>query len=154
MARAGFSLIEITLALGVLSFALVAMMGLIPVGLTTLRGAVDASTMARITQQISSQARMTSFTNLPARFANREFYFDENGDFLTNSPAPPPTEMRYWAVTALADATFPGSTNILSPGTLANSVQAISVRIISAPSYTAATRTTNSQNLLIPNSGF
>ena len=149
----GFSLIEVTIAMGILSFALVTMLGLMPVGLNTLRGAADATTTAQIVQRISGEARLTSFENLPARFHNQEFYFDEEGGFLTNSPAAPPANVRYWAVTTVTNAVFPGCTNAMRGAPLTNSVRAISIRVISAPSYSAVGKNTNCQNLLVSDSG-
>lgn len=48
----GFSLTEVVLALGVVGFAIVAILGVIPLGLQTSRGAQDETRAAQIAQSI------------------------------------------------------------------------------------------------------
>jgi len=47
--RSGFSLVEVTLALGIVSFALLSIIGLMSIGLKNFTSSVDRSTMSRIT---------------------------------------------------------------------------------------------------------
>jgi uncharacterized protein (TIGR02598 family) len=60
----GFSLVEVTLAIGIIAFAIVPMLGLIPMGLSTSRQAVDNTIEAQIIQQLSNQAQQTDFSQL------------------------------------------------------------------------------------------
>ena len=57
----GFSLVEVTLAIGIVAFAFVALFALIPVGLTTFRQAMDTSVGAQIVQRVVSDAEQTDF---------------------------------------------------------------------------------------------
>lgn len=59
-----FSLIEVVLAVGVVAFAFVAIMGLIPAGMTQFRQAIDTSVCAQIAQRIINEAQETDFTTL------------------------------------------------------------------------------------------
>jgi len=72
-----FSLIEVTLALGVISFALIGVLGLIPVGMATFRKAVDLSVGSQIVQQVVSDVQQTAFSSLGQSHPLR--YFDDQG---------------------------------------------------------------------------
>jgi type II secretory pathway pseudopilin PulG len=58
---AGFSLVEVVLAIGVVAFAFVALLGLLPTGLSTFRKAMDVSVGAQIFQKVMDDARQTDF---------------------------------------------------------------------------------------------
>lgn len=73
----GFSLVEVTLAIGIVAFAFVSILGLIPVGLTNFRGAMDNSIKSQIQQQVTSDVRQTGFVKLQEKQPLR--YFDEQG---------------------------------------------------------------------------
>ena len=57
----GFSLVEVTLALGITAVALVSLMGMLPKGLQTLQQANDKAVMGRIHQQILGELQLTSW---------------------------------------------------------------------------------------------
>jgi uncharacterized protein (TIGR02598 family) len=59
--QAGFSLVEVVLAVGVVSFAFVAILGLIPAGLSQFRQAVDTSVCSQIAQRVIMDAQQTEF---------------------------------------------------------------------------------------------
>jgi uncharacterized protein (TIGR02598 family) len=73
----GFSLVEVTLAMGIIAFALVAVLGLVPPGLSTFRKAVTTSIGTQIVQQVVSDIRQTDFDSLSTQPAWR--YFDDQG---------------------------------------------------------------------------
>ncbi len=79
---AGFSLVEVVLAIGIVSFAFVALLGLLPAGLSTFRTAIDTSNEARILQSITGKAQLTDFSKLPELDYTSQkeiFYYDEEG---------------------------------------------------------------------------
>jgi uncharacterized protein (TIGR02598 family) len=107
---AGFSLVEVALAIGIVAFAFVALLSLLPAGLTTFRRALDISICTQIAQRIVSEAQQADFdvvtdkSNLPASAPGKDFsfrmrrpgttevwvrYFDEQGNEVI--PAKPPT---------------------------------------------------------------
>ena len=51
--RAGFSLIEVTIALGIISFALVAIIGLLPVGLNSQKQGADQSRAIQVLNNVT-----------------------------------------------------------------------------------------------------
>lgn len=70
-----FSLVESVLALGVVSFVLVSILGLIPAGLKTYRSAMNFSIEANIARQISAEILQAD-----ARASNSQMrYFDDQG---------------------------------------------------------------------------
>jgi len=60
----GFSLIEITLALGIIAFGFVTVFGLLPTGLNTFRRAMDISIGGQIAQELLNDAQQTDFDKL------------------------------------------------------------------------------------------
>jgi type II secretory pathway pseudopilin PulG len=56
---AAFSLVEVTLALGVMAFCLVALLGLLPVGLNSNRGALEQTAAASVASAVAVDLRQT-----------------------------------------------------------------------------------------------
>ncbi len=82
-----FTLIEVTLAVGIASIALVALMGMLPQGIRTLKRAGDQAIEARIHQQIVSEI---SLTNWDKRFEynsekHRIRFYDDQGIDITSA---------------------------------------------------------------------
>ena len=78
----GFSLVEISLALGIIAFAFIALLGLLPVGLQTFRQAIDTGNEARIMQSFMTKLEATEFSrirDLDFEKGEEIFYFDEEG---------------------------------------------------------------------------
>ena len=80
----GFSLIEVTIALGIVAAVLVPLMAMLPESVRTMREATDLTTSSRILEEIMNEAQMTDYTDLSS-FANRERYYDEQGNDITNN---------------------------------------------------------------------
>lgn len=74
-----FSLIEVLLAMGIISIALLATIGIIPAGLKSMASARESSVEAQIIASVGSQMRLTPFSELDTRWGNAEFYFDNDG---------------------------------------------------------------------------
>jgi uncharacterized protein (TIGR02598 family) len=72
-----FSLIEVVLAIGIISVAFVGIVGLLPVGLTTLRQSVDATVGTQILQRIVSEAQQTDYPTLVEKVAGQRFFNDQ-----------------------------------------------------------------------------
>jgi len=62
----GFSLIEVVMALGIVSFSMLAIMGVLPLGLSTLQDSVNQTATAIISQQIRSELQQVSFDSTVA----------------------------------------------------------------------------------------
>lgn len=77
----GFSLVEVALAIAVIAFAFVALLGLLPAGLTTFRRALDISICTEIAQRLVADAQGADFDivtdreHLPAYAKGKDFSF-------------------------------------------------------------------------------
>jgi len=88
--KSGFSLAEVTLALGIAAFCLVAVFGLIPVGVQTNHNATSQTAATNILAAVVTDLRATPNTiNTSSQFAitfgtNKTLYFDGSGQFSTS----------------------------------------------------------------------
>lgn len=143
--RLGFSLVEVTLALGVVSFALLALVGVMPAGLSTMRQAADKLVESQVVRQLGADALHTPFSKLSSRFSGVSMYYDDAGLALSNASDP---GVRYRASVVLAQPAFPGSTTETS---LTNSLW--TMRIALATVSSGREISTNYYNIQVPNSG-
>jgi len=85
--RSGFSLIEVTIAIGIVGFAVLALVGTMGVGTRTLGSAVSYSMQAQITQNVMGSLKLSDFTmltnNSPNGWNGANLYFDERGVSVT-----------------------------------------------------------------------
>jgi uncharacterized protein (TIGR02598 family) len=90
----GFSLVEVTLALGIAAFCLLAVFGLLPVGLKTQYLAIEQTTATRIVSAVVADLRTTPRTattsslfgiTIPGNTASSfsTFFFDSEGHAST-----------------------------------------------------------------------
>ena len=85
-----FSLIEVTLALGIAAFCLIAVFGLMPVGVQTNRNATSQTAATNIMAAVVADLRATPTTkNTSAQFGivfgtAKTLYFDGTGQFATS----------------------------------------------------------------------
>jgi len=76
---AAFSLIEVTIALGIFAFAMIPVIGLAASGMKTLRNSMDDSVQIDIVRKTVGEAMRVPFANLSAAFDKQIFYFDDEG---------------------------------------------------------------------------
>jgi uncharacterized protein (TIGR02598 family) len=74
----GFSLIEVTLALGIFAFAMIPIIGLVSSGMKSLRGSMDDAVRGEIVRKVVAEAGRVPYTNLSS-FDGTNFYFDDEG---------------------------------------------------------------------------
>jgi uncharacterized protein (TIGR02598 family) len=128
---AGFSLVEVTLALGVAAFCLITVFGLIPVALMTQQASVRQTAAAAIISQIvadlraamrlppGQQSKQFSLTGHWAAMASPDqLYFTTDGTFITGS-----TNQQ----TAPTNAVFAAAVTYLKPPTETTSLADITV---------------------------
>ncbi len=82
-----FSLIEVVLALGVVSFAMVGLVGLLPVGLSVSRQAIDVTIQSQMAQTLRNQVQLGGLTNVD-QWAGQQLYFDNQGLQVSGVGAP------------------------------------------------------------------
>ena len=85
-----FSLVEITLALGIAAFCLLAVFGLMPVGVQTNRNATSQTAATNIIAAVIADIRATPTGNatssqfgIPIVTSSPPLYFDDTGQFAT-----------------------------------------------------------------------
>ena len=76
--NAAFSLVEVTLAIGIIAFAFVALFGLLPTGMQTFRTSVDATNDITMMQDMNAMVQVTAWKKVD-ELKGDEFYFDEEG---------------------------------------------------------------------------
>jgi uncharacterized protein (TIGR02598 family) len=108
---AGFSLVEVTLALGIAAFCLIAVFGLMPVGVQTSRNATSQTAATNIIAAVVADLRATPrASTTSSQFAitfgtGKTLYFDSQGEASCNlagsqksdcsSSWSPPLQTRY-----------------------------------------------------------
>lgn len=119
--RGGFSLVEVSLATAISSFALLVIFGLVVPGLNVFRGAIDTTVTAQIAQRIITDAEQTDFDlllaegeNTGAQFFNLPVrYFDEQGTELLPTAANAEADSLYQV---LVRGSLPGPRDVGSAG--------------------------------------
>jgi uncharacterized protein (TIGR02598 family) len=84
--KGGFSLVEVAFALGVASFCMVTLLGLIPVGLHNYQQADNQSIMANLTTSVAQDLQATSAITTPA--ISPQFSFTIPASNGTPNPTP------------------------------------------------------------------
>lgn len=73
-----FSMVEMALAMGVVSFAMISLLGLLPVGLSIARDTIDITVQSQVTQLISNQVQLTDYKNI-GDWNGQQLYFNGQG---------------------------------------------------------------------------
>lgn len=125
----GFSLVEVVMALGIMSFALMGLVGLLPAGLSQFRQAIDLTVKAQIAQELTAMTQRTSFSDLSTIGTSGSptlYYYDSEGAKLADGEE---DSYAYKAELYLTDAG-----ELLRPtwaSTSANNVRAVGIKITS-----------------------
>ena len=136
---AAFSLVEVIIALGLVTFAVTAMVGLLPVGLTSLNQSMNQTVEAQILRSISSQSVVTEFQKL----ATNNLYYDIEGQPSVSADS-------YYSVRVSTNAAvYPGSASVAG---LPESLVSLKVEMVARPIPSAPGRT-NFYTLHVANSG-
>jgi len=111
----GFSLIEVALAVGVVAFAFVSLMGLLPVGLQVFRNTIDASVRSQIVQHVTTDALQTNFDVLTSSSnALTNVYFDDQGNEVAQTGSIYSVQVQVTPSTALPSPSSSGTNSDLA----------------------------------------
>jgi len=109
-----FSLVEVVLAISIMSFACLILIGLMADGLQSVHRAITTTVQAQIMQNIVNSAEIQSYNN--GSFTNSMgsapavFYFDDEGTPIYGTPiGSPPAKYLYSATITSTNFTLPGS---------------------------------------------
>ena len=104
--NAGFSMIELVLSIGVMSFAFVGLLALLPAGMTTFGKAIDTSVGLQISQRVVDEALLSDFNTFLSK-AQAVRYFDDQANELPDTKG----AIYYVNVRTQAAVTVPGATD-------------------------------------------
>ena len=144
----GFSLVEVTMALGIISFGMVSVLGLIPVGLNTMRQAMDATVEEQIVRKISGEVLLTPYSQISSKIISQPFYFDDQGTALKTSG-----KARFRATVADGTTAYPGSTATPPDKPITDSMRMLRVQVDVTPNGGGASISVSNFRILVSNSG-
>lgn len=137
-----FSLVEVTMALGLASFSLLAIVGLLPVGLKTFRDSRVETALGGIQRQMRGEVEAVPFESLTnGSFTAGKFYFSDEGTLLPGSSG-----AYYEASTELTNTSAPGLA-----ATAESSIRTLKVTLLSPFELPATVQQTNSFAIVIAN---
>ena len=137
--RAGFSLVEVTIAIGLLAFCMVSVMGLLPVAMNISRDAMDRNIEAYMLQTVRADLQGGDYSALGQK---KVFLFNTDG-ILLPSGAPDPAS-GYFQITA-----YPATNTALPPDQTAAYLKTVRLDILRQPQ-----NRTNTRSLHFPDNGF
>lgn len=80
----GFTLVEVTLAMGICATVMIAILGLIPASMDQMRTARNLTTMSRISEQIVNDVQLMKWADME-RLDGQILNYDEEGTKLENA---------------------------------------------------------------------
>lgn len=122
--RSAFSLIEVVLAIGVLSFSFLVLFNMIPVGLGMMSSSIDSTIGMQIVQRVTTLARQAKFSELAkldkntgtdARGEKADFFFDDQGNEVDAAAVTAKRYVYTAAVVLLQQSAVPGRTGAQIP---------------------------------------
>ena len=87
--QSGFSLVEVVLAVGVVSFSLLPMLALLPTGLESVRESANEAALAAIVAKARAELNQAAWSDVSAKLNGRQWFFDESGKLLAGGAASP-----------------------------------------------------------------
>jgi uncharacterized protein (TIGR02598 family) len=120
---AGFNLVEIAMALAIISFSCTLLLGLLPASLTAFHQAMGNTIESQIVQSLSNDLELDAFSSLTSTTFPTNYYYDSEGQALPNS-----TGAYYTATVTFVQVTTSNSPVNL-PGTTLNPIAAYNVSV-------------------------
>jgi|GEM_PF-2034324 len=77
--RRGFSLVEVAVAMGVVTFSLLGVVTLLPAGLTTVKESADEAARSAIVRRVRAELNQAHFDDVATGLAGQTWYFDAAG---------------------------------------------------------------------------
>lgn len=102
--NSGFSLVEVAMAIAVIGFAFVALIGMLPSGMRIFRGTMDSANESWILQDLNAVIQTTSWSKIDGLAAEKGgdvFIYDEEGKLadrlgIGSLGSPNPEQARRW----------------------------------------------------------
>ncbi len=77
--RAGFSLVEVTMAFGIFTFVLVGLLGLMPTAMRAARESLDVAAALQLADKLAARLNAGDISSLEIGAPPRFYYFDDLG---------------------------------------------------------------------------
>lgn len=138
-----FTLIEVTIALGIAAFSIVAVFGALTSGFDTLRDSIDEVVEENLIREISSQASRTSFSELANLVPAGGRYFSEQGLHVDDIG-----QARFKLELDIRDALLPGESSVRG------GAKVVLVKITRQPQFASASSRTTMWPVYVANPGF
>ena len=87
--QSGFSLVEVVLAVAVVSFSLLPMVALLPTGLESVRESANDTALGAILEKARAELNQAAWSDVSSRLNGRQWFFDESGKHLPAGAASP-----------------------------------------------------------------
>jgi uncharacterized protein (TIGR02598 family) len=78
----GFTLAEVMIAMGIVASVMVGLLGMIPLGVRTIREATNLTISGRIAQEVISNVQQANWQDVITGFDKKVFKFDNEGFFI------------------------------------------------------------------------
>ncbi len=106
-----FTLVEVTIAMGICATVLITLLALLPTSLETMRQAAAMSTEARIAESIVGEAQLTDWQKMLDNMDGAVLYFDDEGGDITKTLEADRNRLLYAAQILLSEdgVTVPGA---------------------------------------------
>lgn len=75
----GFTLAEVMIAMGIVASVMVGLLGMIPLGVRTVREAANLTISGRIAQEVISNIQQANWSAVLSDYDKKVFYFDNDG---------------------------------------------------------------------------
>lgn len=80
-----FSLVEVTMAIGIVSFAVLTLVALLPSGLRSVRESANETAISAIVRSVRGELNQASFSDVTTVLPAQVWYFNEAGNRLDES---------------------------------------------------------------------
>lgn len=105
----GFTLAEVMIAMGIVATVMVGLLGMIPLGVRSVREATNLTTTGRIAQEVIGNIQQANWSDIEKSFDKKSFSFDNEGFLIrTGNKSRPSFEAR---VIVVAQKVTIGTTN-------------------------------------------
>jgi uncharacterized protein (TIGR02598 family) len=124
----GFSLIEVVIAVGVAAFVLVALLGLLPVGLTTFRSSMNSAVGTEIIQRVVGDVQAADFDSISGQTFR---YFDEQGSELPAASNNAPRCIYWVSILPVNQVALPGAPT-------STNMKTVTIMVVNNPAHRPA----------------
>ncbi len=126
--RSGFSLVELVLAIGIVSFAFVTLFSMVPIGMSVFRQAMDTTVGSQIVHRVINEAQQTDYPTLIAAPTTERYFDDQGNEVQSIADSIYTVDVTVTAPTAMPNASTPDSTSLAT----------VVVRLANNPGHRAA----------------